>query len=89
MAQAHHAYHSAAAEVKHTSLYTSASLTAVDSVPTRVPTVEELKAYALVKHLQTELQAQSTAAGQAVAAAAKSATLLISHNGKVILALEG
>ena len=78
----HHAYHLAAAEVKHTSLYTSASLTAVDSAPARAPTVEEL-----VKHLRTELQAQRTAAGQA--AAAESATLPISHSGQAILASEG
>ena len=75
--------------MKHTSLYTSASLTAVDSAPARAPTVEELEAYALVKHLQTELQAQKIAAGRATAAAAELATLPISHSGKTILALEG
>ena len=66
VAQSHHAHHSAAAEVTHTSLYTSASLAAVDSALTRAPTVEKLKAYALVEHLKTELQAQKAAIGQAI-----------------------
>jgi hypothetical protein len=51
--------------------------------------VEELKAYALVAHLQTELQAQKTAAGQAIAAATESATLPISHSDHAILSSEG
>ena len=103
VAQEHHAYHSKSTGVKHTSLYTATSLAAAGGAPAKTPTVEEIRAYTIVKGLKVELQAQkdaeasakqaaaerAAAAAEGAATAAESATLPISSNGQAILRSEG
>jgi hypothetical protein len=64
VAQSHHAHHSAAAGTSHTSLYTSASLPAVGSAPTRAPTVQELEARAQKKQQSDKRQRQQQSCAQ-------------------------
>jgi hypothetical protein len=87
VAQEHHAHHSEATDIKHTSLYTSAGLAAASAAPARAPTVGEVKARATVKELEAQLQKLKGA--EQAAAAAESATLPISHSGRDIMESEG